>query len=71
MNYLTEIIERAERAGFKMSDICREADIDQSQLSRWTAGTTVPLITSIDKLKHATDRLIAKRKALLGGLDND
>jgi transcriptional regulator with XRE-family HTH domain len=71
MNYISEIIERAERAGFKMSDICREARIDQAQLSRWVAGNTIPLITSIDKLKHATDRLIAKRLAELGGLEND
>jgi transcriptional regulator with XRE-family HTH domain len=61
MNYLTEIIERAEKAGFKMADICREAGIDQAQMSRWMAGHTVPLITSIEKLRTATDRLIAGR----------
>ena len=61
MNYLTEIIERAEKAGFRMADICREAGIDQAQMSRWMAGHTVPLITSIEKLRTATDRLIAGR----------
>jgi transcriptional regulator with XRE-family HTH domain len=61
MNYLTEIIERAENAGFKMADICREAGIDQAQMSRWMAGHTVPLITSIEKLRTATDRLIIGR----------
>jgi hypothetical protein len=61
MNYLTEIIERAEKAGFKMADICREAGIDQAQMSRWIAGHTVPLITSIEKLRTATDRLIIGR----------
>jgi len=66
MNYITEIIERAEKAGFKMSDICREAGIDQAQMSRWMAGHTVPLITSIEKLKTATDRLIASRVEALG-----
>ena len=66
MNYITEIIERAEKAGFKMSDICREAGIDQAQMSRWMAGHTVPLITSIEKLRTATDRLIAGRIASLG-----
>jgi transcriptional regulator with XRE-family HTH domain len=66
MNYLTEIIERAEKAGFKMADICREAGIDQAQMSRWMAGHTVPLITSIEKLKTATDRLIASRVEALG-----
>ena len=66
MNYLTEIIERAEKAGFRMADICREAGIDQAQMSRWMAGHTVPLITSIEKLKTATDRLIASRVEALG-----
>jgi len=66
MNYITEIIERAEKAGFKMSDICREAGIDQAQMSRWIAGHTVPLITSIEKLKTATDRLIDNRIVSLG-----
>jgi transcriptional regulator with XRE-family HTH domain len=66
MNYITEIIERAEKAGFKMSDICREAGIDQAQMSRWIAGHTVPLITSIEKLRTATDRLIASRVEALG-----
>lgn len=66
MNYITEIIERADKAGFKMSDICREAGIDQAQMSRWIAGHTIPLITSIEKLKTATDRLIASRVEALG-----
>ena len=66
MNYITEIIERADKAGFKMSDICREAGIDQAQMSRWMAGHTVPLITSIEKLRTATDRLIASRVEALG-----
>jgi len=66
MNYITEIIERAEKAGFKMADICREAGIDQAQMSRWMAGHTVPLITSIEKLRTATDRLIASRVEALG-----
>jgi transcriptional regulator with XRE-family HTH domain len=61
MNYLNEITERAKSAGFSMADICREAGINQSQMSRWIAGNTVPLISSIDKLRLATDRLIAKR----------
>jgi transcriptional regulator with XRE-family HTH domain len=44
-----------------MADICREAGIDQAQMSRWMAGHTVPLITSIEKLRTATDRLIIGR----------
>lgn len=62
MNYITEIIERAEKAGFRMADICREAGIDQAQMSRWVAGQTVPLVSSIEKLRIATDRLIARRR---------
>lgn len=66
MKYITETIKRAEKAGFSMADICREAGIDQAQLSRWLAGHTVPLISSIDKLKDATNRLIKKRSKVLG-----
>ena len=49
-----------------MADICREAGIDQAQMSRWVAGHTVPLVSSIEKLRTATDRLIAGRIASLG-----
>lgn len=66
MNYIIEIIERADKAGFRMADICREAGIDQAQMSRWVAGHTVPLVSSIEKLRTATDRLIAGRIASLG-----
>ena len=49
-----------------MADICREAGIDQAQMSRWVTGHTVPLVSSIEKLRTATDRLIAGRIASLG-----
>ena len=71
MNYIHEIKERAERAGFKMADICREAGIDQAQMSRWMAGQTVPLISSVEKLKDATDRLIQRRVKELREVKND
>lgn len=65
MNYIQDIKQRAEDAGFKMADVCREAGINQAQMSRWIAGKTVPLISSIEKLVSATDRLIARRIEML------
>lgn len=44
-----------------MAEVSREAGLDQAQVSRWVSGKTVPLVSSIDKLRQATDRLIATR----------
>lgn len=59
--YITDVKKRAETAGFNMAEVCREAGLDQAQVSRWLSGKTVPLVSSIDKLRQATDRLIAAR----------
>ena len=58
---LSDIKARAEEAGFKMSDICRVADIDQSQVSRWANGVTEPLYSAVVRLQQATDALVAAR----------
>jgi transcriptional regulator with XRE-family HTH domain len=44
-----------------MAEVSREAGLDQAQVSRWISGKTVPLVSSVDKLKAALDRLIATR----------
>ena len=44
-----------------MAEVSRKAEIDQAQVSRWISGKTVPLVTSIDKLRTALDALIAQR----------
>lgn len=60
-NYIQEIQERARLAGFNMAEVCREAGIDQAAFSRWKRGTTVPLVSSMQRLRDAVDRLIAAR----------
>jgi transcriptional regulator with XRE-family HTH domain len=65
--YITDIKKRAESAGFSMADVSREAGLDQAQVSRWLSGKTIPLVSSIDKLKQATERLITSRLESLSG----
>lgn len=56
-----DIKYKAESAGYKMSDVCRVADIDQAQVSRWLNGVTEPLYGSVIKLDLAADALISAR----------
>jgi transcriptional regulator with XRE-family HTH domain len=58
---LSDIKARAEAAGFKMSDVCRVAEIDQSQVSRWANGVTEPLYSAVRRLEQATEALVAAR----------
>jgi transcriptional regulator with XRE-family HTH domain len=59
--YITDIKQRAFDAGFNMAEVSREAGLDQAQVSRWSSGKTIPLVSSVDKLRQALDRLIAAR----------
>jgi transcriptional regulator with XRE-family HTH domain len=56
---------KAESAGYKMSDVCRVAEIDQAQVSRWLNGITEPLYGSVIKLEQACDALISARLQVL------
>lgn len=58
---LSDIKAKAEAAGFKMSDVCRVAEIDQSQVSRWANGVTEPLYSAVVRLRKAVDALVAAR----------
>jgi transcriptional regulator with XRE-family HTH domain len=62
---LNEIKLKVESAGYKMSDVCRVAEIDQAQVSRWMSGTTLPLYPSVVKLDQAADALISARLQVL------
>ena len=62
---ISDIKAKVLDAGFKMSDVCRVADIDQSQVSRWANGVTEPLYSAVVRLQQAADALVAARlKAL-------
>jgi len=56
------IKERAEAVGYTMADVCRVADIDQSQSSRWLNGNTRPLYDTVIKLEGALAALIKARQ---------
>jgi transcriptional regulator with XRE-family HTH domain len=58
---ISDIKAKAEAAGFKMSDVCRVAEIDQSQVSRWANGVTEPLYSAVMRLQQAADALVAAR----------
>lgn len=60
-----DIKYKAESAGYKMSDVCRVAEIDQAQVSRWLNGITEPLYGSVIKLEQACDALISARLQVL------
>lgn len=44
-----------------MSDVCRVADIAQSQVSRWQNGVTEPLYSAVRRLEQAVDALVSAR----------
>ena len=48
-----------------MSDVCRVAEIDQAQVSRWASGVTEPLFGSVKRLEQSVDALIAARMKTL------
>ena len=56
---------KVECAGYKMSDVCRVAEIDQAQVSRWMSGTTEPLYSSVTRLDQAADTLVSARLTVL------
>ena len=54
-----------------MSDVCRVAEIDQAQVSRWSNGVTEPLYGSVKRLEQSVDALIAARlKTLSEAVDS-
>jgi transcriptional regulator with XRE-family HTH domain len=64
-NAISEIKAKAQSAGFRLSDVCRVAEIDQAQVSRWANGVTQPLYGAVKRLEQAADALVAARlKAL-------
>ena len=60
-----DIKTKVESAGFKMSDLCRVAEINQAQVSRWQNGITEPLYSTVLRLEQAADALIFARLQVL------
>ena len=58
---ISDIKERIEKTGLKMSDLCRVMDIDQAQMSRWISGSTEPLYSTVVRMESAANALIHVR----------
>ena len=58
---IRDIKYKIESAGYRMSDLCRVAEINQAQLSRWINGQTEPLYSTVIRLEQAADALISAR----------
>ena len=67
MQTIENIREKAEKAGFTITDVARYAGFDPSQVSRYATGRTIPLVTSIQRLEESVDSLIQQRITALNG----
>ena len=61
MQTIENIREKAEKAGYTITDVARHAGFDPSQVSRYVTGKTIPLVTSIQRLEESVDSLIQQR----------
>jgi len=67
MQTIENIKEKAESAGFTITDVARHAGFDPSQVSRYATGRTIPLVTSVRRLEESVDSLIKLRLKALNG----
>ena len=58
MESVQDIRDRAKASGIRMNAVCREAGIQQPQVSRWMSGSVSPLWSSVNDLSMALDRLV-------------
>ena len=58
-NPIKDVMSKASAAGYSMADVCRVAEIDQSQASRWLSGRTKPLYASVVRLNQVVDAMRA------------
>ena len=61
MQTIESIREKAEAAGFTITDVARHAKLDPAQVSRYATGKTIPLVTSLQRLQESVDSLIKGR----------
>jgi len=61
MQSVQDIREKARAHGIKMNALCREAGIQQPQVSRWMSGTVKPLWASVNQLEQALLKLIEQK----------
>ena len=61
MQTIENIKEKAEVAGYTITDVARHAGFHPAQVSRYATGKTIPLVTSIKRLEDSVDSLIQQR----------
>jgi predicted transcriptional regulator len=58
MQSVQDIRDKARKHGIRMNAVCREAGIQQPQVSRWMSGSVKPLWESVNQLEQALLKLI-------------
>jgi len=61
MESVQDIRDRAKASGIRMNAVCREAGIQQPQVSRWMSGSVKPLWDSVNQLEQALLKLIEQK----------
>lgn len=61
MQTIENIKEKAEIAGYTITDVARHAGFHPAQVSRYATGRTIPLVTTIRRLDESVDSLIQAR----------
>lgn len=62
-NFLAQI---ASEGLFTVSDVCHEAKMDPSVVSRWKATSIEPRLSTLEKLQDAYEKLKAKQARRAG-----
>lgn len=63
--FLSDTLNRIAGSGFSIAEVCREASIDPSLVSRWKAGSVEPRISSLVRINEAIDVLVDRQLARL------
>ncbi len=71
MQTIENIKEKAEVAGYTITDVARHAGFHPAQISRYATGRTIPLVTTLRRLEESVDSLILARLQAIRGLLND
>jgi predicted transcriptional regulator len=61
MQSVQDIRDKAREHGIRMNAVCREAGIQQPQVSRWMSGSVKPLWESVNQLEQALLKLIDQK----------
>lgn len=60
-NPIKDVMARAATHGYTMADVCRVAEISQTQVSRWISGRVDPLYGTVARLNQVVDAMVAAK----------